>query len=162
MGLIQYWLKRLILNNKKNIFLSAVKINCINRSALSNGFTLIEVMVALTIFAALAATISSVSSSNVNQYIHLRDKTLAGFVAENQITTMRYEEFPDEGFSKITTTLGGQEWFLEIDVSPKSIIPNEPKPLIHEITVSVFKDEDRDNSIISLYTIQGRKTWPTP
>ena len=40
------------------------------------GFTLIEVMIALTVFVAIAATISETASQSVGSLLHLQDKTL--------------------------------------------------------------------------------------
>ena len=56
----------------------------------NKGFTLLEVMIAVTVFAVIATTISQTTSQSVGNLLYLQDKTLASFVAEN--TTGRCAE----------------------------------------------------------------------
>src|SRR5690606_41115542 len=61
------------------------------------GFTLLEVMIALTIFAAIAIVISDTASQSASSLIHLQDKTLAAMVAENRMAELRLNGLPPQG-----------------------------------------------------------------
>lgn len=53
--------------------------------ARQSGFTLIEVAVALAVFAAAAMTLLEVQTSSLRHAAALEDRTLAGIVAENRM-----------------------------------------------------------------------------
>lgn len=57
-----------------------------------NGFTLIEVLVAVLIFGLIATAAAEVGSSYIGSYESIRDKTLASWIAENRITELRLQE----------------------------------------------------------------------
>ena len=80
---------------------------------LSSGFTLIEVMIALSIFAVLAATVSRTASQNADTVLRLEDKTLASFVAENRLNAIKLERF-SETVTQTSDSLkmAGREWHI--------------------------------------------------
>jgi len=59
------------------------------RAARRGGFTLIEVLVALVIAAVGLAAVLAVVSNTARDATYLRDKTLATWIALNQLTTVR-------------------------------------------------------------------------
>ncbi len=98
------------------------------------GFTLIEIMVALAIITiALGAIIENTAASTSNA-AHLRDKTVASWVAMNQLALYRARrEWGSASNRKGQVEMAGREWQwklkirktedpnlrrLEIDVSP--------------------------------------------
>src|SRR5690606_36493981 len=60
----------------------------------SRGFTLLEVLVALDIFALVAASILTVTSRSLQNAARLEDKTLAMWVADNRLAEMQLAEVP--------------------------------------------------------------------
>ena len=63
-----------------------------------SGFTLIEVMVALTIIAISLGALLSTSGTQANSVAYLKQKTLAHWVAVNELTELRMaKEFPAPG-----------------------------------------------------------------
>lgn len=82
------------------------------------GFTLIEVLVALAIVAfGLVAVFGQVSQSATSAN-RLRDKTLASWVALNQITEMRLAgEFPAVGTRSDDVDMANRKWHYEVRVS---------------------------------------------
>jgi general secretion pathway protein I len=75
------------------------------------GFTLLEVMVAMTVLAlTMGAVIKAVGGYTTNQ-AHLRDRTLATWVARNVLVEQQVKDaWPSVGELKGTTEMGGREW----------------------------------------------------
>jgi general secretion pathway protein I len=75
------------------------------------GFTLLEVLVALAVLAlTLAATIKAAGDYTANQ-AHLRDRTLATWVARNVLVEQQLENaWPRVGELKGSTEMGAREW----------------------------------------------------
>lgn len=58
----------------------------------SRGFTLLEVLVALGIFALVAASVLAASSRSLQNAARLEEKTLAMWVADNQLTELQLQD----------------------------------------------------------------------
>jgi general secretion pathway protein I len=75
------------------------------------GFTLIEVLVALAIVAIGMAALMSALTSSANSTVFLRDKTLAEWVALNQIETARLSlQRPSTGKTDGEAEMAGRKW----------------------------------------------------
>ena len=83
-----------------------------------DGFTLVEVLVALAIAAlGLAAAFTAVSQAAVHSTT-LRDKTLASWVAMNKVTELRLDEtWPDIGETDGEVEQADHEWRWIVEVS---------------------------------------------
>lgn len=84
------------------------------------GFTLIEVMVALLIVAVALAALSQTLGVFVNQQASLPERTYAAWVAQNRLIELQ-NSVGDEIEMKSSATLGGQDWQTEIDLQPTPI-----------------------------------------
>ncbi len=97
------------------------------------GFTLLEVLVALAILAiAMAAVIQAASDSARTQAI-LQERTIAGWIAENVIAEQQLENrWPDAG-SRFSgeTTMAGREWHWSVEVQAT------PEPDLRRLDVRV-------------------------
>lgn len=82
------------------------------------GFTLVEVLVAVAVLAvALAAVISGMARQAGNA-AHLKEKTIALWVAHNRLTELALEPgWPAIGSSDGDAEMAGVRWRWEIDVS---------------------------------------------
>lgn len=58
----------------------------------ARGFTLIEVLVALLVFSIIATVAAQMSSQYISTYERVRDKTFAGWIADNRINQLRLQE----------------------------------------------------------------------
>ncbi len=104
-----------------------------------NGFTLLEVLVALAIVAvALSAIIKTTADLSANAS-YLRDKTFAHWVALNQMTELQLQKStPAVGFSSGSEEMARTEWYWQTKVEETA------NKSIHrvEITVRLHKDDD--------------------
>ena len=77
----------------------------------ADGFTLLEVLIALVVLAiALAAAITA-TSRYVDNSAYLRNRSLAHWVAMNRITEAYLEtEWPGVGKKRGDESMGGNEW----------------------------------------------------
>ncbi len=77
-----------------------------------HGFTLIEVMVALTIIAISLGALLNTSGTQAYSATYLKQKTLAHWVAVNELTQIRISKtFPGVGEKKGSTDMANHEWF---------------------------------------------------
>lgn len=113
------------------------------------GFTLVEVMVALSIIAiGLAAVLSTVASTTVNS-AYLRDKTFAHWVAQNQLAEVELTDVkPKFGFTDGNEKLAGMTWYWTRKVDKTE----DPDTSRVEITVRADKDKSAQNlaTLVSL------------
>lgn len=111
----------------------------------STGFTLIEVMIALTIIAISLGALLSTSGSQANNATYLKQKTLAHWVAVNELAQIRIgREFPDVGDKKGSTRMANHDWYW-IRTTKKT----EDKDAL-EVTFTVYADEDYQQNLTSL------------
>jgi general secretion pathway protein I len=109
-----------------------------------HGFTLIEVMVALTIIAIALASIIKASGSHTNSAGYLKSKTLAHYVAMNEITKLQINNsWPDVGKVEKTTEMAGIEWFWTREVEKTG----DQSGNIRGLKFSVFMDENKTKQL---------------
>ena len=114
------------------------------------GFTLIEVMIALTVFVAIAATMSETASQSVGSLLHLQDKTLASFVAENRMVDLRLNGLPPIGENNDQVDMADREWKVFTKVEKTEL------PDTHRVTVSVADMQHKDSNLITLISIMSK------
>lgn len=111
----------------------------------STGFTLIEVMVALTIIAISLGALLSSSGTQASSATYLKQKTLAHWVATNELTQIQItKELPDIGDKKGSTKMADFEWFW-IRTTKKTEQSNT-----RQITYKVFSDKNYEKNLTSL------------
>jgi len=111
----------------------------------SSGFTLIEVMVALTIIAISLGALLNTSGTQASSASYLKSKTLAHWVAVNELTQMQIsKEFPDIGDKKGSTTMANHEWFW-VQTTKKTEDDNAL-----EVTYTVYADKDYQQNLTTL------------
>lgn len=130
-----------------------MKVKQFSASLKSNkGFTLIEVMIAVTVFAVIAATLSETTSQSVNTALYLQEKTLAAFVAENHVANIRLSgSVPAVGESNDVADMAGREWRIKTKSEATEV------PGINRVTVSVAEINDKESSLASLIIVLGQR-----
>lgn len=118
-----------------------------------SGFTLLEVMIAIAVFALIATTMSQTTSIAVDSQIHLEQKLLANWIAENKITTLRSISWIELKNSREDIEIANRKWVINVKAADKKSFPGIPVavPLpIKEITVNVALYENPDSPLISM------------
>ncbi|MYM62969.1 type II secretion system minor pseudopilin GspI [Pseudomaricurvus sp. HS19] len=101
-------------------------------AARHRGFTLLEVMVALTIFAVCAAVLLQQSGRSAQQAARLETHTVALWLAGNQLELLRLDgDLPAPGNQEQQVEYGQQTWLVSQEVS------NTSNPDLRQVTVSV-------------------------
>ena len=82
------------------------------------AFTLLEVLVAMSVLAIGMLTLVKVSTQNTIQTGYLKDKTLAHWVAVNKMNEVKLESsWPDKGKSNGTITMANRDWYWKLKVT---------------------------------------------
>jgi general secretion pathway protein I len=81
------------------------------------GFTLLEVLIALAIVAMSVGALLGTITSSASNVIYLKDKTLAEWVALNRLTEVRIDQqMPGKGNRSGNSVMGGQRWEWQEEV----------------------------------------------
>lgn len=83
----------------------------------SRGFTLIEVMIALTIFALMASAIAISNVQSLRNARQLEEQLRGRWINQNVLTEMRLSSsFPRSGSSDMEYEYGDELWIIDIEV----------------------------------------------
>jgi general secretion pathway protein I len=87
----------------------------------NRGFTLLEVLVALGIFATVAVVVLTAAGRSLNNAARLEEKTLAGWIADNRLTQLQLAR-PSAGLGAETQALeyAGRHWETFSEIEPSS------------------------------------------
>lgn len=121
------------------------------------GFTLLEVLVALAIFAVVAASVLSASARSLKTAARLEDKTFATWLADNRLQDIQLAESPpSEGREQGEETYAGRRWVWQTEVQATS----EPEMLRVTIRVALRPERGQrgkveDNALVTLSGFVG-------
>jgi len=88
----------------------------------SRGFTLLEVLVALTIVALSLTAVAASMSQMIDAATTMRDRTYASWIAQNKITEIRLANtIPDVGSSTGEVEFGNADWEWRVVISESGI-----------------------------------------
>ena len=123
-----------------------------NRS--QRGFTLIEVMVALTIVAVAIGALIAAASSFTSNTSHLRDRTYARWVAANRLAEMRaLREWPDLGKSDGEAEMAKQSWFWRVTTLEVQ------DSALRQVEIQVRLKEDAESALFTLTSFVGNPEY---
>lgn len=110
------------------------------------GFTLIEILISLAVIAISLGAILSTSGSQAQQAGYLKQKTIAHWVAANEITKLQIENsFPALGDEKGSTEMANYDWYWLRTTKELAITKS-----IREISIQVFADKQYKNKLTQL------------
>ncbi|MFL7961812.1 type II secretion system minor pseudopilin GspI [Pseudomonas kielensis] len=92
--------------------------NARRQAAGCQGFTLLEVMIALAIFATLAAAVLSASQFVLKQSAGLEERLFGAWLADNQLSELRLEVVTSPGQQRLNRHLDRRDWVLQQRIAP--------------------------------------------
>ena len=125
------------------------------RRVRASGFTLIEVLIALAVFAAVGITLAKNASTVVLQTSRMQEKALAWSVASN-VANNRFirveDESPIERTGRKTQEVlqANRSWFVE------TTLRTTDNDDLKALTVSVSDADAPDDVLVTLNTFVGR------
>lgn len=121
------------------------------------GFTLIEVLVALLVFALIATAGAQVGSQYIGSFERIRDKTLASWIAENRLTELSLaDSAPEVSENDKDMDYGQYHWQVTTRVSATG------EASIRRIDVTVAKYPNDQGDAQPVYTLSGFIRVPQP
>ncbi len=111
----------------------------------STGFTLIEVLVALAIIAISLGAVLSTSGSQASGASYLKQKTIAHWVAMNEITQLQIEKSINAtGTRDGDSEMAGVKWYWTRKITKTEFDG------VFEIEFRVYRDKKRENALTKL------------
>jgi general secretion pathway protein I len=101
------------------------------------GFTLLEVMVALAIFATLAAAVLSASQYALKYSMGVEQRVFAAWLADNQLNQLRLQSAWPIGQQQFVLHMDRRDWLVRQSITAS----REPRLLKVEIEVSLVGNE---------------------
>lgn len=115
------------------------------------GFTLLEVIVALAVIAFALAAAASAVSGNARNASGLQQRTYAHWVAMNKMTDLQVARtWPSLSTTKGSTLMARHEWFWSVKVS------KTPNRVIRRVDVMVRPEEDDESPLVTLTGFIGQ------
>ncbi|MES9992759.1 MAG: type II secretion system minor pseudopilin GspI [Candidatus Thiodiazotropha sp.] len=109
------------------------------------GFTLLEILIALAILAIAFASIITVAANQATNVGYLRDKTLAHWVALNQLTEIQVsKEWLPTGKQQGDEEMGLHKWHW------RRVVTKTPDDRVRQVEITVFRERGDDESITRL------------
>lgn len=107
------------------------------------AFTLLEVLVALAIFATVAAAVLTAAASSVRNAARLEEKALAGWIADNQLVELQLQRpSPGTGRNQREISYAGRDWQLQEEIDSTS------DPAMRRVTLWVAPRDRRSSDSI--------------
>ena len=109
----------------------------------ASGFTLIEVMVALVVFSVVSVALVKNTTTSLRQSGMIEDRTIAWWLADNEMTSLRMlprsdENYPASGTSREIVEMGDTSWDVETTVE---VTEND---YVRRIVIRVYKENQID------------------
>ncbi len=122
-----------------------------NRNSWPRGFTLIEVVVALAIVALGMFAVFSTIGEATGNIGYLRDKSMAAWIADNQITEVRLSgEYPSVDRTEGEVEYAGRRWLWV------AVVSQTPVEGLRRIDIAVRREGDaQDSALVSLAGFVG-------
>jgi len=115
---------------------------------LNKGFTLLEVLVALSICAMAGIAAMQATGEHINHLTTLEEQTYASWVAENVLVMQRTKgkDWQAKNGARGIEVMAGVEWFWKQEIAKTA-----DKSFV-KVTINVFSDEKYEQSVYELST----------
>ncbi len=117
---------------------------------IASGFTLIEVLVALAIFAVAVASLSGAIQNNVKNATYLKNKTVAHWIASNKmVELLQTGKYPPLTDRVDKVEYAGREWVVNTQVKKQGA--EYARGVF--ISAGIQGEEDDPNYFATVFTI---------
>lgn len=115
---------------------------CAVPTASERGFTLLEVMVALAIFAVAAIALTQAGMSYTHAVSTLSDRSAAHYILMNEAALLRIQRAWPEGTGERVVEQAGQRWQLRYQTFPTPVLAVRRVELsVSALTAETAKDQ---------------------
>ncbi len=125
----------------------------INNSTKQHGFTLIEVMLAMAVFAIAGVALLGVADNNYRHISHLEEQMFATWVASNQLVEVSLgKTWPPKNNRKGKVEMAGRTWYWQ-----QKVIKTANKELrAVKMQVRLNEDDELVNASLMTYLAQDK------
>ncbi|GAM54682.1 general secretion pathway protein I [Vibrio ishigakensis] len=109
----------------------------------NSGMTLLEVLIALAIFATASISVIRAVTQHINSIGYLEQKTFAGMVADNQMAMVMLSD-PITTTKKGSSELAGKTWYWQ------AVPVATANSYLRAIDVSVAENEDMKSPLVTV------------
>jgi len=118
-----------------------------NYNVKNAGFTLIEVMLAMAVFAVAGVALLGVADNNYRHMSHLEEQMFANWVASNQLVVVSLDKtWPPKNNRKGKVEMAGRTWYWQ-----QKVVKTANKEM-RALTMEVRLDEDDELVTASMMT----------
>ena len=122
-----------------------LKMNKMTQTA--KGFTLLEVLLAMAVFAIAGVALLGAAGNNFNNLGHLEEKMVANWVASNQLVSSHLDKsWPPKDKKKGQVEMAERQWYWQ-----QKVIKTTDKDM-RAIIIEVRRAEDDKQLVTSLMT----------
>lgn len=114
-----------------------------------SAFTLLEVLVALAVLTMGLGAVIKVATSQSSQLTHIKNKTLALWVASNKANEIQLKEWPSVGTSSGHESMGHQQWRWKLKVS------NTADKDLRRLDIEVNRENEEGEPIVRFISFAG-------
>ena len=119
----------------------------------SGGFTLIEVLIALTVAGIALASVIKITGQYAGNLAAVQERVYGHWVAMNQVTRMQLEQkWPEAELKK------GEARIANVPVFWRTAVFDTSYERVRRIEVQVFRHEDDDEFVARLNSYTGRES----
>jgi len=122
-------------------------------STKKTGFTLIEVMLAMAVFAVAGVALLGVADNNYRHISHLEEQMFANWVASNQLVEASLDKtWPPKNNRKGKVEMAGRTWYWQ-----QKVVKTANKEM-RAVTMEIRLDEDEElvTSSVTTYLAQDK------
>lgn len=117
---------------------------------MQKGMTLLEVMVALVVFALAGIALMKTTAQQVRGISWMEDKILASWLADNQMVQLHLDKvWSDKNWNEKTVYFAGKEWYLRWRGESNETVQQRA------LDVEVWHNKEDKSAVISLRSYVG-------
>ncbi|MGF1785381.1 type II secretion system minor pseudopilin GspI [Photobacterium swingsii] len=110
------------------------------------GMTLLEVLVALAVFATAALSVMKAVSQHINTMGYLEEKTFAAMVADNELARLQLNGKIPTSSKRGESELAGRKWYWTVSSTKTT------DGYLRAVEMVVATDKERKQSVVTVRT----------